>query len=342
MKRFVPFLLAFALLVVSPNGALAAWSPASSGSGTSSAISVGLPTSVAAAATSSSSVHVTWSAPTGTSASPSQYVVRRTAPTTATVCTVTSATFACDDTGLSGSTTYTYTVEALVGTNWSSGQTSGITATTSGTPTFIVAVAGGSKTAGTAFAPTLTATTNGATTDTAYTGVKTITFSGPSASPSGTSPTYPATVTFTAGVGTPNITLYAAATATLAATDGTRSGSTSVTVVAGTATQLRYTSESTSCSSGSVIVGNGGSYTAKATVYDAYLNPVAQASALTVNLTRAPVIGTLSPTNLTVSIGSSQTSASFTYTLPNGNPAPVTVTAAAAGLTSAACIVKKT
>ena len=203
-------------------------------------------------------------------------------------------------------------------------------------------VGGGSKTAGTAFTTTITATTNGVTTDTSYTGVKTISFSGPDASPSGTDPAYPATVTFTAGVGTAGITLYAAESATLGVTDGTRSGAASVTVLAGTATQLRYSSSSPSCASGAVAVGNGGSFTSFVTEYDAYLNPKAQTgSSRSVTISRSPSQGTLNRSSLTISTGSARTSQSFKYKHPTGNPSNTTVTAASSGLTSAICVVSR-
>ncbi len=340
MKHRVGVLIVALVVLMSANGALASWSPGSAGSGSGSGRAIGLPTSALATALGSSSIRVTWAAPTGASVTPTQYVVRRTAPSTATVCTVAGTVFTCDDTGLSGGTTYTYTVEARIGTNWTSGQTAGTTATTTFAPNFLVSVSG-TQTAGTAFSPTITATNNGVTTDVTYAGVKTITFSGPLASPSGTNPSYPATVTFVAGVGTPSITLYRAATATLSVTDGTRSGSTSVTVTSGAATQLAYTTSTASCASGSVIVGNGGSFGSRVSVYDAYLNPFTQASNRTITLTRSPVIGTLSPASLTILTGTSETSAASTFTLPTGNPPDTTVTAAAAGLTSATCIVKK-
>src|SRR5206468_7588941 len=93
---------------------------------------------------------------------------------------------------------------------------------------------------------TITAVFNGAT-DTSYTGSKTITFSGPGTAPDGTSaPTYPASVTFTNGVGTASITLYKAETTTLTATQGTITGaSPSFTVTAGSAAKLAWTSIST-------------------------------------------------------------------------------------------------
>ncbi len=317
--------------------AMAAWTPAGSGSGTSSGLALGLPTSVAATALSYSSVRVTWAAP-GSSPTPSQYVVRRTAPTTATVCTVAPPTLQCDDTGLTGSITYGYTVESRLGTNWTSGQSGTASATTPAGPTFLLSVSGSTKTAGNAFNVTITATTDGVTTDTAYAGAEVLTFSGPASSPGGNAPVYPASVTFTAGVGTASVRLYNAATATLSATDGTRTGSVSVTVVPANANQLRFTSSSVSCTSGSVTVGTGGAFTSKVTAYDSYLNP--KPGSRTVFLTRSPSIGTLSPTSLSIAAGNSETTNSSTYTLPGGTPPDVTVRAASFGLSSTTCVVK--
>lgn len=341
MRRVIALSIFTIVALFGATAAFGAWLNAGSGSGTSLARAQGLPTSATATATGTTSISTSWSTPTGGSVTPTQYVVRRTAPTTATVCTVGGAVFTCNDTGLTAGTTYTYTVEARIGSNWSSGQTAGFSATTNSAGTFIVAPGPAVKTAGTAFSTTITATTNGVTTDTSYTGSHAITFSGPSASPSGQAPTYPATVNFVAGVGTASITLYNVETVSLGATDGTLSGSASVTVVAGASNQLRYTSSSISCTSGSVIVGNGGSFTSKVTVYDAYLNPVPQASARTVSLTRSSATGTLSPTSLTIASSASETSTSFTFTLPNGNPPDTTITASSSGVTSTACIVKK-
>ena len=66
-------------------------------------------------------------------------------------------------------------------------------------------------------------------------GVKTLTFTGPSTSPKGNVPTYPATVTFVNGIATNvSITLYNAQTTTLTATQGLITGaSNSFTVAAG-------------------------------------------------------------------------------------------------------------
>jgi hypothetical protein len=75
--------------------------------------------------------------------------------------------------------------------------------------------------AGLAFTVTLTATDEYGNTATSYAGAKTIVWSGPSNSPSAKAPSYPATVTFTAGVGAAaSIKLYDAQTTTLKAKEG--------------------------------------------------------------------------------------------------------------------------
>ena len=117
--------------------AMAAWTGGGSGTGAAKSRTLGLPTSAAVAATGSSSIRITWAAPSGTSAPPGSYVVRRTAPSAATVCaSVTAPTLQCDDTGLSPSTSYAYTVEARLGSFWSSGQTTPVSAATNAAATF--------------------------------------------------------------------------------------------------------------------------------------------------------------------------------------------------------------
>ena len=120
MKRFGFAFVAVLVLVLGQVGASAAWSPGASGSGTGTGLSLGMATSTLAAATGSTSIHVTWAVPGGASPTPTQYVVRRTAPTTATVRTVTGSTFACDDTGLTGSTSYTCTGSRVLMLRWKS------------------------------------------------------------------------------------------------------------------------------------------------------------------------------------------------------------------------------
>ena len=97
----------------------------------------------------------------------------------------------------------------------------------------------GTQTSGTAFGVTITAADSFGNTTTGYTGSKSVTFSGPSNAPGGAAPTYPSTVTFTNGVGTPNITLTNAQSTTLTATQGSITGtSTSFTVNPGSATRF--------------------------------------------------------------------------------------------------------
>ena len=99
-------------------------------------------------------------------------------------------------------------------------------------------------TAGTAFTETLSALDAYGNTATAYTGAKTVSFSGPSSSPGGAAPAYPASVTFASGVGSPSITLYDAQTTTLTATQGAVTGASgSFTVGPNSATQLVFTTQ---------------------------------------------------------------------------------------------------
>ncbi len=91
--------------------------------------------------------------------------------------------------------------------------------------------------AGVSFNVILTAIDEWGNTATSYAGKKTVTWSEPSSSPSGKAPSYPATVTFTAGVGAAaSIKLYDAQSTTLKAKEGTIEGTSgSFTVKAATA-----------------------------------------------------------------------------------------------------------
>ncbi|MGD0167484.1 MAG: hypothetical protein ABSC51_09400 [Gaiellaceae bacterium] len=84
----------------------------------------------------------------------------------------------------------------------------------------------GTQTAGTQFSLTLTAKDIYGNTATGYSGSKSVAFSGPSNSPGGQAPSYPASVTFASGVGTANVTLYNAASSNITATESGHSGST--------------------------------------------------------------------------------------------------------------------
>jgi hypothetical protein len=261
------------------------------------------------------------------------------------ICSATT-NLSCDDTGLSPSSTYGYTVEARLGTNWLSGQTTQVNATTNsapaGTPNFKVElVTPGNKTAGTAFDVRVTAQ-NGTTTDATYTGSHNLTFSGPGQNAGFAAPTYPTSGTFTAGVATVSVTLRKAETATLTVAEAARTGNTSVTVVAGAATHLRYTSSSADCSSGSVFLNsNGGTWTSKVSRFDASGN-LAVGGVISVAVTKPAGAGGNTPTTpLSIANGASESGTATSYTIATGQPPAVTITAASAPLTSATCDVDR-
>ncbi len=97
------------------------------------------------------------------------------------------------------------------------------------------------QTAGSAFNVKLTATDEWGNTATSYAGKAKLVWSGPSSSPTGKAPSYPATVTFTAGVGTASsIKLYDAQSTTLTATEGTIEGTSGSFVVTPAATTKKF------------------------------------------------------------------------------------------------------
>jgi hypothetical protein len=348
MRRyaFIPALMVAVAVFTVVAGA--AWLASGSGSSFTRSTNLGKPTSVAASATGTTSVQVTWGVPSAASPSPTSYDVFRYVGGTGTkVCSAVPAASSrvCNDTGLSANTTYGYTVESRLGTNWISGQTTQVDVTTDsapvGTPNFLVDLTpGGTKTAGTAFNVRVTAR-NGTTTDATYTGSHNLTFSGPGQNAGFAAPTYPTSGTFAAGVATVSVTLRKAETVTFTVSESTRTGSTSVTVVAGSAIRLWYTSSSNDCSSGSVGLNtNGGTWTSKVSRVDASGNPVTTGGALTINVTKPSGAGGSVPTTpLSIAPGVSESGTATSFKIDNGNPPAVTITAAPspAGLTAATC-----
>jgi hypothetical protein len=148
----------------------------------------------------------------------------------------------------------------------------------------------GTQTAGTPFNVTITAKFGGAT-DTSFNGSQAITFTGPGTAPGGTSPIYPANVSFTNGVGTANITLYRAGATTLTATQGAITGtSPSFTVTPLAATALAFANcsnpaSNTTCSGQPISIPNNTSMTFTLQTQDIYGNPSAPTGALTISIT---------------------------------------------------------
>lgn len=100
----------------------------------SQSTTVNAPTGGAAASPSSSSLVISWVKPSS-GASPTGYQVTRNgaAVPSGSGCFGTIAATSCTDSGLSPSTLYTYSVKALVGTNWTSVASSSFSGTTNAT-----------------------------------------------------------------------------------------------------------------------------------------------------------------------------------------------------------------
>lgn len=209
-----------------------------------------------------------------------------------------------------------------------------------------------SPTAGTAFVETVTAILPGGGTDTTYTGAQTLTFSGPAASPSGATPSYPASVTFSSGVGTASITLYDVQATTITATQGAITGtSAGFTVAAGSASKLGFTNFS-GAPSGSALsgcpfgctytaFGKGGTVKVSVEVTDSWgntLTALGSAVAVTLSTTGSSV----SPTSETVPATGTAQSPQFTYSSPSSNGwSSETVTATASGYTNLTMTINK-
>jgi hypothetical protein len=211
-----------------------------------------------------------------------------------------------------------------------------------GTTFSISAPTPASPTAGSNFTVTLTAQLAGGGTDTTYAGTRTITFSGPANSPSGSTPIYPANVTFANGVGTATITLYDAGSNTLNATDGTKTGSTTFAVGAGTPAKLAWSGPSVSkgtlsagCTTTCTWTGGGkkATFTASVSALDGYGNSISNiGSGYTVTFS-AGTNSWSSPT-LTLPSSGAATTSSNSWQAPNNTTWSSILTASCPGLTS--------
>ena len=137
---------------------------------------------------------------------------------------------------------------------------------------------------------------------------------------------------------------------TLTAASGALTSSTSASflVTAAAINKLLFTDQTgtATCATGSVIVGNAGTFSSYVSTTDVFGNIVARSATLasTVTLTKASGDGnTPSPTTLTIAATASTTSGASAMTIPNGNPADSVYTASisGSGLTPASCTVRK-
>jgi hypothetical protein len=190
-----------------------------------------------------------------------------------------------------------------------------------------------SPTAGTSFSETITAKLSSGTTDTAFTGTKTILFAGPSSSPEGNLPTYPSSVTFSSGVGIATITLYDAQSTTLTASDSPIAGtSSSFTVSPGPADQLclMMTSPSQSSCNATLTIGTATTFTGDAGIGDAYGNLRTDSSTVGIDLSDSNFIFFNVPSGSAPwTIAAGNTTSTWTYNGGTHSSAPNTGTVTA-------------
>ena len=206
-------------------GAFAYWSNAGEASASASLATLTAPT-ISSATAGAGTVALTWSAVTAPSSGTVDYYVTRDGgapssgcPSSSTPSTATS----CTDTGVSiGAHEYTVTA---VWRSWTATSTAKSVSVAFGPAThFQIQAASTTPTANETDNLTITAKDASNNTVSSYSGSKTLTFSEPSSSPNGKAPSYPASVTFTAGAGTAAIKLYDAQTTTVKAKEGTLEG----------------------------------------------------------------------------------------------------------------------
>jgi hypothetical protein len=240
-------------------------------------------------------------------------------------------------------------------------QTTTATVTVIVNNSFTVAASPTTVTAGSSTALAVTARKPDGTTNTDFTGSKSMTITGQSAA-NGNAPTPGSTnVTFTNGVGTVAVTLYKSGSNTVTVTSGNLSGtSNSVTVNAGAGTKLAWTSVvvttgtvSNPCLFTCTVtgIGNNNTFVARVSITDLYGNVVTDfGSAQTITVSTPAGGGSFtaptSGTSVTLAIpasGAATSTASFTFKAQNGNwtSNSFTATASPGSLTAASATVTK-
>lgn len=334
-------LTAAAGILLGAGPAWSLWSTVGSGTATGTATALTQPAAPSASGQSATSVAVNGSLP-ATPLSGTTYDIVRNG--SAVVCSPTASPYACSDTGLTASTSYSYTVVAKLGA-WRSTSPAGTGTTLCGAPDTFVVGAPTQVTAGAAFTVTLTAKACNNSTDTAFAGAKSLTFSGLVASPSGMAPTYPTTATFTNGVATVSVTAYAAEAPTLTATSGVVTGTDPLTVVAGAPGSLSFIgvtnlggtvgltcpapSASRTCTqSTAVSTGTKRSWNATIRLTDLWGNVATAVTATTVTFSG----GTTVDGQLTIAAGSTETT-QYSYSLPRTGTSTLTAFTSTLSLT---------
>lgn len=330
--------------------AVAAWTASGSANGSAAATQLAAPGAPAASSATTSSLSISWTAATAFASGSIGYWVERApfggsawANACGTAETTTTAALSCTDSGLSAGTDYQYRVTSVFHAWRKTGATSAkLSTAAAATYTYALApVVAGSKVAGTPFAVSVTRSDS-------FNGTAPITLSGSNPSPSGQAAAYPAagtTVTFVNGVSTApvlDVTLYRAGSNTIDISDGTRTGSGSVTVVAATPNRLWFTSSSTSCSSGAsidVVKGSSTAWTSKVSVADLYGNARTALVPTTVSVVETGDHTMSTSGSFAIATGGQETAGTLTVNAHSGTDKSSTITANAPALTSATCIV---
>lgn len=234
LRRALTTLAALAVCGALGIGSAAAfWSAsAPSTTATTTAATLKTPAAPSVTATSSGSLTVSGTLPGGQLAG-TKYSLKRNGSTT--VCAPATASWSCPDNGLAAGTTYSYTLVATVGA-WTATSAAGTGTTSCSTPdTFVITPGTQTVTAGVGFAVTVRRVKCDGTTNTGYTGTKTLAIAGLETSASGDSPTTSVSVSFgpAGNGGTATVTLKAVKAGTQAftvANGGVTSNQASVTV----------------------------------------------------------------------------------------------------------------
>lgn len=257
------------------------------------ASSLSPPTMPVATVQGGGAITIGWSLPSKQLAGAQYRVIRTSGQASAVVvCTVEPTATSCEDTGLAPGTNYRYAIMAVLGTNWESSSIT--TSATTATTKLAIALSPGPYTAGRKITVTSITATNGTSTDTTYSGTKTISWSGFGRSRSGEAPVYPPrTLTFVSGVASleSSFVVYAAGTSTLWATDAAAPAVTgSVVVEVNPAAESKLAITKQPCSA----IAAGGTLSLSVAVEDAYGNAVATGVGSTDHLTVALSAGKFS------------------------------------------------